>query len=450
MSYLAVAAVLAGVVLLGSRLGAPLLGESFRRSGAEVELALDRLVLSFAAGLVVLHVALLGLSLLGIAWGVTVLGAILGLYVLATWRLARAPVTRRGLAALGRDLGWGDAVAGLAVALFAFYAIRHWIVFQDFVYHWGVKAKRFLLAGGVDLEFLNDPALWFLHRDYPTLLPELFALTGLVRGHFTERGVMVWTVLFLLGLVLAARRALSAAGVPRVALQGGTAIVALVAAGFGIGFYLGGAADWLVALALMVAVVPLTEEHPDRGHDWQVALAASLAVASKVEGAALGSILVLVHVVRRLRSGTTAAGELIRTLGRVAAPPAAVGTLWLVPVLRFDLGEAYYAGGWTWERLPAALEAMGGGLLVVEWVGVPVAALALLVAMSVEGRTRPLAVACWGQLLFLLLAYLLAPVDTGSLVASSFARLLFQLVPAVVVGGIVAFAGARAQADVSG
>ncbi|HEV7786574.1 MAG TPA: hypothetical protein VGQ28_14605, partial [Thermoanaerobaculia bacterium] len=46
------------------------------------------------------------------------------------------------------NLGWGDALALFALAVFAALALSGWIAMPDYVYHWGLKGHRFYLARG--------------------------------------------------------------------------------------------------------------------------------------------------------------------------------------------------------------------------------------------------------------------------------------------------------------
>ena len=121
-----------------------------------------------AAGLVVLHGLLLGLDLAGIRWS----RLSIGIPVLA---LAALGLRRRGRVAETRPrrhpLGWGDGLAAGTIAVFAILALARRVANPDFIYHWGLKAKRFALAGGVDLPFLQAGWNSYAHPDYPNLVP---------------------------------------------------------------------------------------------------------------------------------------------------------------------------------------------------------------------------------------------------------------------------------------
>ncbi len=137
-------------LLLCIALGRPWLGAL---SGAE-DSATYRVALSVAAGSVVIHVILTALQLVGVRWslGTLLLGAFACLA--ATWFMPR-PASSRSM----QRPGWGEGVAAACLLVFAFYSWRLWIIFSDFIYHWGIKAQKFQLAGGVDFDYLITRAI---------------------------------------------------------------------------------------------------------------------------------------------------------------------------------------------------------------------------------------------------------------------------------------------------
>ena len=68
----------------------------------------------------------------------------------------------------------------------------------DLLFFWGPKGIHFLRAGKIDLDYLSHPYNFLGHRDYPPLLPLLFAWSQTVAAKFSW-----WAALLLSGLCLA-------------------------------------------------------------------------------------------------------------------------------------------------------------------------------------------------------------------------------------------------------
>lgn len=411
----------AALALLLALAGAPLA----RRLGLALEAGDPALAL--AAGLVLLHAAALGASLAGLPWHFLLVLAPLALAFLAA---GGGPL--RGRFDGARRIGLGDLAALAGVATFAALAAGEWVTTPDFVYHWGLKAKRFALADGIDWAFLADPAVAGLHPDYPVLWPNLAALTARLAGHFPEPVLLLWSPLLLAALLLSVRRTLAGANLSPSARGAGLAAIALALAAFAVGHETAGAADWLPALALVLAVPALAAPRSAQG-DARIAVAAALAAASKIEGIALAALLVAAHALRR--------GERPRwrSLGVAALPALAVTLPWLLQVARLDLFTATNTGAFALARAaeiwPAALRVA----LAREWQGVPLALL-LLPVLFLRRPLRPLALVLAGQAGFYLWTYHTKPVDTTLLVLSSLPRLLLHLLPALLLGLLLAAA----------
>lgn len=413
---------------------------------------LDRLALDVAAGLVVLFVLLLAMDLAAVPWrrGPLLLAALAagGGLAVAAWR-------RRGRVGHWDDAGavalsWGDGGAALVLASFATAVWTRRIAIPDFVYHWGLKGKRYWLEGGIDFAFLADPLGLTDHPDYPNLLPSLYAVTAEALGGFRERAMLAWSALFLLLVVLCARRALEVGTAGRrtrgVAVQAGTLAVAMVASAFAVGYDLAGGGDLLVALAVVAALPGLLGGREDGGHDGRqvsagdlrVGLAAALAAGAKIEGVPLAAFLVAVRwwkvggVPRwgTLRRQTV---SLLRRAPRLALPLLLVAGPWVAQCLRHGLFQSANTGSFDiarWSEIqPAAQQVMN----LPEWHRLPWLLLLLPLLLLVR-RLRPAALLLHLQAAFYLFVYLTAPVDTDFYVLSSLPRLLFHLVvPAVVL-----------------
>jgi hypothetical protein len=413
---------LLAAVALCAAMGASLAGVTARRE----DVLEERIVASAAAGMVALHLWLTCVQAVGLRWTPLTLGVAAALGALAWWRLPRpGPLSPS-------HLGWPDLAALLAVAAFTFAALRLWIVFPDFVFHWGVKGERYALRGGVDWEFLARAWNWRSHPDYPQLLPELYAVTAIL-GRWREPAMMAWSALHLALVALAARGALRAAGLAEHPARLAAGAVALLAAAYGIGNLMAGSADWLIALALLLALPSLVRPPSAQG-DVRIGLAGALSAASKIEGLPLMALLVGASLLRRALAERRLEG---RAWARTAALPAVVAALWWIACRRHGLFQPFNTGALDLGRAGEVARQLGAVLLSPGAMGGPLLLLAIPVLVWVRGL-RAVALVLAGQLAFYLYIYMSAPIDPGFSVQSTFARLAFHLWPAAAVAIVAA------------
>lgn len=416
---LAVLALPLALIFLGSRFSGLLVHPG---DGAP-----HRQVVYGMAGAVVFHLLLTALDALGIPWHPLLLAGLLVLLV-----AAGSLVLRPRLPSSSLEPGWGYGVALFALLVFTLTALTLWTMTPDFPYHWGIKGHRFFLHRGVDYAWLARPWNWALHPDYPNLLPELYAATALLGGRFDPHAMMLWSSLFFALMLASAREGLRAVS-DRWTGQAALAAVGLLTATFGMGHLMAGAADWMIAGSFLAAL-PALLRAPDRAGDWQIGIAAAFAAASKIEGAPFALILVGTQLARRILAEKRLD---LRSVLRLAAPAAAVGAPWLFRVYRHGLFLGSNAGPFDFSRageiFPAVAESLGEGA----WHGLSVLVF-LGPALLLIRKTRAVAAVATLQLLFYLYVYFTAPVDTRYYVLSSFPRLIFHLIPALVVAGAVA------------
>jgi hypothetical protein len=417
----------------------------------EEEGAAGRAVSGLLAGMVFLGLLLTAFTWCGIPWHPA--GLLLGpwLVVLLVRRLAaRRPAgsTPVGLSRWPSDFGWGD-VAGLTGLLgFALLAPTLWITTPDFVYHWGLKGARFFHARGIDFEFLARSWSSVVHPDYPHLLPSLYAATALLAGRFHAPSLMLWSALFLALTLTGAREVWRAAGVGRFPQQAALAFLGLALAAYAAGYLLAGGADLMIALALVAALPPLLGLVGDGpGAGLRLGVAAAFAAGAKIEGVPLAAFLVGAFLVRSWLLGNESRGWRERWQEAAAAvlPPVLVILPWLAGVRRHGLFQPTNSGPFAWERARELLPAMAETASAPELHGLAwlVLLLPLLLVWPGAGgrRVRPFALAGTAQLLFYLWVYFASALPPRYYVLSSFARLLFHLLPATVVAVIVAAAG---------
>jgi hypothetical protein len=434
MSLLAALATIAACAFLGWRPAA-------WAAEAEQDRA-ERWTLRLVAGMVVLHVVLTALQAAGVRWS----RASLTLAAVATGVALLARRHRDGVPPPARaPLGWGDGAAAVALAVFAVLALRLHATIADFVYHWGLKGERFFLAGGVDLAFLARRWNWLTHPDYPNLVPELYAVTGIAAGRFEAPAMMLWSVLFLAMTVAGVRGALRRGLEDRRLAQAGLAAIAVLVVAFAVGARLAGSADPALAVVLAGAW-PALVGAPGRARDWQVGFLAAFAAGCKLEGVALAAILVALYLLRRARAGRVGLGAAAL---RAGVPTLLVVVPWLIASARLGLFLATNAGRFDPGRAGVIFAATWRALGDSPWHGAALVLLALPLAF-VRRELRAYAAACVLQLGFYLYIYFSAPTDTAFHIAASFSRLLLHVLPAAMVAVLVAADRLLAAAGVPG
>lgn len=424
MSVAAALAALAAVAVAG--------GYPFRAPGGPR--GLSELPAAYAAGAVSLHLLLAAATLAGVAWTPATIAGALAVAALAwgaraRFRLARFAPPRPG--------GW-DLVAAAAAGLVVLLGAAGWLTQPDFYYHWGLKARRFLEIGGADYYFLAAPSSWRLHPDYPLLAPELLLLPSLGRGGFDEGAALATSALWIALVPLALGRALAGAGLAPLETARARALVALALAGFAIGYGLVGAADPLLALALVLALPPLVAAERTRERAWELGLAAALAASAKLEGVPLAGLLVGIDLVARWRAERRFPGA--AHLARTLLPTLLVVTPWWALARAYRLFLETNSGAFDAGRTGTILSALGATALHPDWALFPLVLLALP-WIARAAWLRPPALAVAGQLALYLAVYWTGPVDTRFYVLSTFPRLLFHLVPAALGLAALALAG---------
>jgi hypothetical protein len=171
-------------------------GAGFSRPGRD---ALRWLAESFLLGAGIAFGLMFAESLLHIPW--TRGGVMLPLIGIAVIAIV---VRRHALRVTLPRLHWLDLVTLVLVIGYARFATMAPTPEYDFIGIWGVKAREFFVARGVDWAWLANPFNEFAHVDYPLMVPLLFDLQWLVEGG--EPGLMnvgfgVATLLMLRGFL---------------------------------------------------------------------------------------------------------------------------------------------------------------------------------------------------------------------------------------------------------
>ncbi|MEO1084806.1 MAG: hypothetical protein AAFY88_11245 [Acidobacteriota bacterium] len=411
--------------------------------------------LGASAGLLMSGLGLALLSGLGVrwssgaVWSLAALLAIPGVLALAASRRRRradpasTASTASSLSSFLRRVHPADAVAAAVAAgatlLFAAASALRMNVHADYVYHWGQKAARYALEGGVDVEFLAAPWNAYLHPDYPSLLPALHAAAFNAAGGIGWPVTAVIATLFF-ALLPASLFALVEASSSDARPEGrclAFTVATLGAVAFAVGFRQAGGADVAMAAAMTAAVCAAVRP-ATRGSDLDVAVIAALLAAVKLEGLPAAACLVGAHVVRRAiaEPGARLRTAFVAAL-RSSGPAAVAVGLWAWLTFGNGLFLESNTAAFRLDRLPTVLAGLGQTALLPDWWGLPLALVALPALLAVR-RLRWGAALLLVQLAFYVYSYAAGPVDTAHWIATSAARLLFHLVPAAVVLAIIA------------
>lgn len=414
------------------------------------------------AGAVLVYLLLLGLHLLSVEWRPAVILALAAAlwWILRRWtserrsepRVQTAKGARRPLAP-----GWGDAVAIGCLAVLIWVALHRWSVHPDLIYHWGLKARRFALLGGIDTELLARPwNLSTIHPAYPHLVPALFAFTTRLLGGYQEAAMVLWTAPLYAAMLAAARQIASREGCSAFGIQSTLALTAVATLMAGVSLQILGGPDWILAALPLLAWPAL--QRPGVAADRAIGWIAALGAGAKMEGIAMGIFLVGLYAVVRWRAarspiagsprerdeqGAGQRGDLALLLGwmvRVGLPSVLVLLPWWWIGSQHDLFGHSYRGAlapqWTGVIFATVLER----LRLVSWHGLGWIVM-LLPAFLLPKRSRAMqAIGCLllAQLAFYLFAYFASPYESAEAVRvyvrSNFPRLAFHLVPTLLVG----------------
>lgn len=344
--------------------------------GIPVVLAIDRhargaalVGLSYLYGAGLVWATLLALSVLHIAWTAATTTVTLVLCSAAMWgvvvmRRAGPQPPERTANDLPLDRCRAaapivDLLTTYTVASYALYATIARLWEWDFWAIWGLKARVFFEAGGVDWKFLRSPFNDFAHPDYPLLVPLNYAYAALVGGQWDDRwlgllGVASAAAVLLIVRSLAAREAGAFAA----------SVLTLAATAFVLSRYVGLAEGPFIAYA--TAAVLFTRRavlFDDTAAGRHGAILLGLAASTKNEGLALIACVAIALLAVSRQAMPPAVAKLLRLW-----PAVAIAAPWLIARaflhLATDIARGSYVSRVA-ERLPDALS-IGGALL--QWL----------------------------------------------------------------------------------
>jgi hypothetical protein len=147
---------------------------------------------------------LLALSIAHVPWSPAALliGLLLVALICTPWKRPIAiSIPRMPLAA------WPFIVLTIVlVAGYATFATMAPLWEFDFIGDWGLKARAFFTARGIDWNFLEHPFHHDIHPDYPPLLPLAFDLLAVMRGAWNDQASGLISVAFAIALLLVVHR----------------------------------------------------------------------------------------------------------------------------------------------------------------------------------------------------------------------------------------------------
>ena len=158
---------------------------------------------------VALHAAILFLlSLSGVPWQRTgfigVIAAASVLLWVAAWKSGSIP--ERAVEQMNKRATAIDLLTIAIVAGHSLFSTLAPLPESDFMTIWGLKAKVFWMARGVDFDFLMSPWSVLFHVDYPILLPLSYDSLSIIRDSWDDRIVGVLTSFFGAAALLIVRR----------------------------------------------------------------------------------------------------------------------------------------------------------------------------------------------------------------------------------------------------
>ncbi len=155
--------------------------------------------------------SLFALALAGIAWSLARALIVVAVVtaVLMIVGLRRRATEENAASDAGDRRSWVSAIFDLltaaTIAGYALLATAGPLAEIDFVAMWGLKARAFWIARGLDWSFLESPWYNWIHADYPPLLPLTFDWTTLFQGQWDDRWLGALYPCFALAVLLIIR-----------------------------------------------------------------------------------------------------------------------------------------------------------------------------------------------------------------------------------------------------
>jgi hypothetical protein len=403
--------------------------------GLPVTLAIDRRArgpllvgAAFLYGSGITFLILLALSVAKVRWTLT------GFTVIALAVFCAASILARKLPSTGKPQPAThahvfDVVTLFALTGYALYATLAPLWEWDFWAIWGLKARVFFEASGIDWHFLGSRWNAFSHTDYPLLVPLNFDFVALINGAWSDRWLGLLCVAWGAAAVLIVRGLAARETSPFFA-----SLLGLALASRAVSAYVGLAEGALIAFGgAGVLFVRAALRDDDDAPAWRhAALMLGFAANCKNEGLALlVAVTIAVAAVSWFRGGEISRLRRLMTATRLW-PAYALAAPWLL--LRFTHAlPTDIAGGSAISRLmahlPQARQILGYLVTYLRepWFWIAVLAAILIAPRAARRQERFVFLVTAIQLFFYVAAYFVTPHDLQWHVETSWARLTEQV-----------------------
>ncbi|MBI2212503.1 MAG: hypothetical protein HYU52_02560 [Acidobacteria bacterium] len=290
---------------------------------------------AFLIGAGLATIILLLLSHVGIRWSAVALLVPLGVVALASLLFARRGTRTASVAdAFQGSPAIATAIDAATAGVFILYVTFATLTNPwdwDFWAIWGLKAKTFFAARGIDWEFLGERWNEFAHGEYPPLLPLVFDVPALFRGAWSDRWTAIVSVAFSAAALLVVRRhVLDDTRDRRVA-----ALATFAATGAALAGWVGLADVAFLAFAT-ASVLSLRRSMRDGDSAASGAMLLGFAALTKNEGVALLAIVTLATLL------TAKSDRLQRVLS--LWPAFAIAATWQIPRIAYGLKSDLFLG----------------------------------------------------------------------------------------------------------
>ena len=315
---------LAVTALLAAAAGSPLLSRAaFRGLTAPA-----RVVLSAAAGAVLLSFAMTLFSFAGVSWNVAFLAGTAALIAALAARGLGIPAAPRAARAAVPPLAAAAAACSIAAVLAAAAATESGAATSvDLFFFWGPKAQQFAAARGVDAAYLDEFFHRFMHPYYPPLVANLQAFAALVTGRFAWGAALATFPLLLAALAIALPGTLRAAAPARGLAAAASALAVGAVALIGIRAGIAGNGDMpLVFFEALAVALLLRADARAPGIELLSGILLAGAATAKVEGFVFALAAAALALVPRLRAPDTLPASAVRLL----APPVLALGAWFL------------------------------------------------------------------------------------------------------------------------
>ena len=403
----------------------------------------SRVVLSGAAGAVLMSAAMTGAVLVGAHWNETALAVTAVLLAIGLRLAVRGD---SGTTPRAEPLGAvGAASIALSVLAIGAALLAAWsasATSPDLLFFWGAKAQQFATARTVDVAFLQSTFHRYMHLYYPPFVTNVYAFATMTVGRFPWTGAILSFPLLLAALA-AGLPGLLRPGLSRPAAAAWSALAVAAIAGAGIDAAVAGNGDMPLLLFETLAVALLVRADARRG---SIQLLAGIllagAVTAKVEGLPFAAAAVALFLAAGVARGARQAAA-----WRLILPGALCLGGWFLFGATRHLFVGYAGEGKLFDMYPGRLAAVAvdvGHALAGTGYGLPwLVPLAALIAAA--GAARRLSRPAWIPLGtaaaltgFFLFTYLHRAEDPALWISWSAARIFIAVAAMLVIAGACA------------